>query len=711
MTENLALRAGHDIAYHTKRSEGGHAGGMAYYTSAVGEPPGKWAGKGAAALGLAGQDVDAEVIRRLFHEDTTPDGERIAAQKRGKFEHTDVAAAVAAFRADHPYASETEVAEVRAAARSQNRNARPYFDFALGVVKSVSLLHASLIISAKLARDEGDTETAARLEAEAAAIEQAQYEVGENLVREIEASAAYTRTGGHHGRNKLGLGTTGEWRDTAGVAAGIFVQHTSHEGDPHLHAHVTVWNRVQRADRENAKYTTLDSRSLFAQRLRLAALADRDMETRMTALGWPMLTREDGNGAEVMGVDRAVIDRFSSRRVKMVPEIEKLWAEYKEHHGHPPNARALWLMKQHVSMKQRAGSGKRDDWEKEVTADEIRVLAGVHVAVRAAKARAIAVLDDKAKAKAARIAVAEVQKRHAVWSMAELMFEVHRALPVMAADADSKALITEVARLAVSGRAGTEVVQATSGDIADVSGLGVRASDGGSIYRPPNEERWTTLEHLDTEEFILKASKRKVPQLVTEARAWELVAGTDLNAEQAEAVVMMLTAASAGTALVAPAGSGKSHTMAVFARLWTQETSRRVIGLTTSTNAAHVLQNEGLAESYNIAEFLGKNEGTDALRHPVPLHENDVLVLDEATQISTADFAMVTEAADLAGARWSGVGDTQQLGSPEAGGMFRLLVQEIPTAELHEVRRFDAKWEAEASVAAAGRRLRCYSRV
>jgi hypothetical protein len=34
--------------------------------------------------------------------------------------------------------------------------------------------------------------------------------------------------------------------------------------------------------------------------------------------------------------------------------------------------------------------------------------------------------------------------------------------------------------------------------------------------------------------------------------------------------------------LIAPAGAGKSHTMAEFARLWTTFTGRRVIGLTTS---------------------------------------------------------------------------------------------------------------------------------
>ena len=59
---------------------------------------------------------------------------------------------------------------------------------------------------------------------------------------------------------------------------------------------------------------------------------------------------------------------------------------------------------------------------------------------------------------------------------------------------------------------------------------------------------------------------------------------------------------------------------------------------------------------------------------------------------------MVQEAARAAGARLVLVGDTEQLGAVEAGGMFRLLAREVPCAELHEVRRFDAAWEAGASV-------------
>ena len=154
-----------------------------------------------------------------------------------------------------------------------------------------------------------------------------------------------------------------------------------------------------------------------------------------------MQTREDGNGAEVAGVSREVIERFSARRVAMAPEVDRLAEEYRTVHGHEPNARALWLMRQHVSMEQRAGidaeraSRSQDlaELEKRVTREEVQALSGVHEAVRAAAAGARPVLDHGAKLRAARIAVAEVQKHHATWGMTQLMFEVHRALPVMPA--------------------------------------------------------------------------------------------------------------------------------------------------------------------------------------------------------------------------------------------------------------------------------------
>jgi TrwC relaxase/AAA domain len=709
----VTLHEGHDVAYFTSgQDRGGCAGAMSYYTAA-GEPPGQWAGKGTASLGLSGQ-VDPAVIGRLYQDNIGPGGQLLVRRRQSKAASEREDGAVAAYQAEHPYASATELAEVRAAERGRDPHQVPYFDLTISAVKSVSVLHASYRVSARQARDRGDDDRAAAFDARADELEDALLESAREAVSWLDRHAAYTRTGHHSAQ-------TGEWRDGGGLVASLFLHHLSRDGDPQLHVHVAIWNRIQRGDGADDTWRTLDSRSLHSQRLGVAPVADRGLEGRLSALGYAMVPRADGNGAEIGGVPQDVMDLFSSRAVAVTSETERLAREYQAGHGKPPSRRTLWLLHRQAGQHTRrtlaearrtlAGQTGASEptaaqrltaWQAQTVHRELHALSAVHEQVTqfaaARTRRAPTVLDDAAKRTAARIAVAEVHKHHAVWSMAQLRFEVHRTLPVLPAGTDGEAVVDEVARLAVCGRAGTDVVQVTAPDITDVTGLGVRASDGGSIYRPPNAERYCTLAHLGTEEQILAAAKKTMPQLFTARQARAAVESTGLTGEQRDAVVMMLTAASAASVLVAPAGAGKSHTMAEFARLWTTFTGRRVIGLTTSTNAARVLQHEGLAESYNIAEFLGKTKGSDQLRRPVPLHRDDVLVLDEASQLSTTDLAMITEAARQAGARIIATGDTAQLGAVEVGGMLALLAGEVPAAQLYEVRRFDAAWEREASV-------------
>ena len=361
----------------------------------------------------------------------------------------------------------------------------------------------------------------------------------------LERHATYTRTGHHSAR-------TGEWRDGDGLVASLFLHHLSRDGDPQLHVHVAIWNRVQRADGADGKWRTLDSRTLHNQRLGVAPVTDRGMETRLSALGYAMVPRADGNGAEVGGVSQDVMDLFSSRAVAVTGELKRLAQEYEARHGKPPSRRTLWLLHQQAGQNTRrtkaqarrtiAGqTGAAEPttaqrlaaWEAQTTRREVQALSAVHEQVARFAAehagRAPAVLDDAAKRTAARIAVAEVQRHHAVWSMAQLRFEVHRALPVLPPGTDGEAVVTEVAKLAVCGRAGTEVIQVTAPDLTDVTSLGVRASDGGSIYRPPNEERYCTLAHLDTEEQILTAAKRTVPQLVSQEQARAAAEATGLT--------------------------------------------------------------------------------------------------------------------------------------------------------------------------------------
>ena len=135
MSTNVTLHAGHDVAYFTSgQGRGGCAGAMSYYTAA-GEPPGQWAGKGAAALGLSGQ-VDPGVIERLYQENTDPGGELLVKRRQSKATGERETAAVTAYLAAHPYASATELAEVRAAERGKDPHQVPYFDLTVSAVKS-----------------------------------------------------------------------------------------------------------------------------------------------------------------------------------------------------------------------------------------------------------------------------------------------------------------------------------------------------------------------------------------------------------------------------------------------------------------------------------------------------------------------------------------------------------------------------------------------
>ena len=152
MTANTSLHKGRDPRYLTAGAGGGHVGGTRYYTEAAGEPPGRWAGRGAAALGLAG-DVDADVLQALYMDRVGPDGVRLDARARARFrpvkEREDLA--VAAHLSVHPLATEGELAEVRAAERAKSRHATPYFDFTVSAAKSVSVLHASYLVAARQA--------------------------------------------------------------------------------------------------------------------------------------------------------------------------------------------------------------------------------------------------------------------------------------------------------------------------------------------------------------------------------------------------------------------------------------------------------------------------------------------------------------------------------------------------------------------------------
>ena len=224
--------------------------------------------------------------------------------------------------------------------------------------------------------------------------------------------------------------------------------------------------------------------------------------------------------------------------------------------------------------------------------------------------------------------------------------------------------------LAISGTVGADVVQVSPApDLMDVSSLGIRESDGQSILRKPNTLRWSAVSHLNLEEQVIRQARRPIRPLVTERQVRDEFDRNhqDLDREQHQAIIGLLTADRAMALLTAPAGAGKTRTITAAATVWHVLTGGRLIGLTLSENAARVMKTEGVAEAYNIANFLGKCRDSDRLRHPVHVGPADKLVIDEAGQVGTADLALIQQAADRPGSWASVILSSSDPWRPQAG--------------------------------------------
>jgi conjugative relaxase-like TrwC/TraI family protein len=708
----VTVATGYDVDYYLDQV------GVDYYLTAGGEPPGIWAGKGAQALGLTGQvghdAASKEMMRALFHYGIAPDGTLLGSrQKAAKYQaraaYALVEEAIARrIAALGRFATPEEKRDIRLQERSRMRARTPYYDMTFSAEKSVTLAGAGRKAAAKRARDEGRARDAGQHEAMAERIEAAVMAGADEMLRVAEQRGAIVRTG-HHSA------TSGEYRDAAGFVAVKFPQHTSRAGDPQLHVQAVILNKAQRADGADDKYRALDGRPLWRERLGIAAHAGAREAQELARLELPLVKRADGNGFEIGGIDQATLRTYSGRTAQIEAELADLLIEYKEIYGRAPDRATLYKLRKQVTLSTRAtkrkpkqaGADTPEDraaragaelaaWMRKAQDAKVQALEELHEAVEAYALEHPEALPEhlpgeEERDRCVRKAIAEVQRQNSAWTRAQLEWELYRQMPVLPASADWCAYLDAMADDALTGRVpDTDVMRiAPIPDLVDVSSLDHR-KDGAPVYRPPGEERFACASHVDTEGWILKkAAEAAVPQLVTEAQADAALAGTDLDYEQRRVVKGMLTSGRFINCLVAPAGTGKTHVMAAFAKAWAEITGGRVIGLTLSENAARVMAAEGLAEAWNITRFFANQ---------VPVGPRDRLVMDEASQVSTVDWARISSLALQAGARVDGAGDTRQLGAVEAGGMFPLIAGRTGNWKLGNVRRFAEAWERDASL-------------
>src|SRR5690606_4203299 len=138
------------------------------------------------------------------------------------------------------------------------------------------------------------------------AIVAAHHQAIASTIRLIERDVARTRTG-HGGSARVPV---------RGLIAAGFDHHDSRAGDPQLHTHVTIANRVQAAS--DGHWRTLDSRSLYAASVAHSDTYDlllADNLTRALGVGWEVRLRGRARNPrrELAAIPDHLIAEFSQR--------------------------------------------------------------------------------------------------------------------------------------------------------------------------------------------------------------------------------------------------------------------------------------------------------------------------------------------------------------------------------------------------------------
>jgi AAA domain-containing protein len=212
---------------------------------------------------------------------------------------------------------------------------------------------------------------------------------------------------------------------------------------------------------------------------------------------------------------------------------------------------------------------------------------------------------------------------------------------------------------------------------------------GPSLARPPGARAASGLQTLDTQTDDAQR-----------AHAGAAIPAAGLRGDQAAALFAVLTDARCVSVINAPAGSGKTRVLTEAGRMWAAGPGRRrgrVIGVTPSQSSRNTLA-AGVAECYNTAQFLGHLPGQRGARGAVELRPGDLVLMDEASMVSSPDLADTISHAAASGAKVILAGDTAQLQAVENGGGMSLLAGVLGYVQLAEPVRFRAAWERTASL-------------
>ncbi|MGH3751959.1 MAG: MobF family relaxase [Pseudonocardiaceae bacterium] len=703
------MSPGHDTRYLTDAVTAGREG---YYTAAVaaGEPPGVWYGRGAAALGLAGR-VDADLMEAIYSELLDPRDE--AAHSRATWGEARMLSAghrhyqtpeqlYEKALEQEPLAGPERRAELWAHAERAAHQAVSFIDLTFNAPKSWSVAGAAFERASNLAYRAGDLHEAARWEELQRTVDEAARVGARASIDYLEDHAGYGRVG------KWGGPGGNRWIDSHQWVVAQFLQHDSRTHDPHLHVHQAVLNRQLCAD---GKWRALDRPALRAWKAGAGAVGERAMEAYAAQrAGLRVELRPDGVARELMGVDPALMAQFSKRTAAIDPKTEELAEVFRERYGREPSLHEWGKLGKQATMATRptkshdslTAEQRMDRWVAETQATVGQDLAATAEAVATAAAQPVEA-PEWSPADVQLRALATMGQEKAVWREGELTKQVDRALPARLGIGPE--LVREVLE-EMTATTLREAIPANKGVRADDAPVVLLLADRRSVYEGPGARTYSTPEQVVGERLLREAAVLRGSAALSMEQALELVdryaeSSKELGADQRAAFIGVLTSGAMMETISAPPGTGKSFLLGAIADAW-RETGRQMFGLASTQVATDRLAEEGLTGA-NVTAWLraqeriaeGKAVPGDAA---LALRPGAIVTIDEASMTSWADVAAVRRVCDAHGAKLLNVGDPKQLGPVGPGGALTDMVDHGLSYELTTVRRFEAPWEAQASL-------------
>ena len=730
------LSKGYDLDYMWRQAgPGSRKEGAGYYLQASedgGEPPGRWWGPAAEALGFEqGQLVERGSYDLLFGERKAPDGTPLGRPPGGGRKAADI---YAQLLAAEPHATAERQHELRIEAAQQARQSPLYFDLTVSLSKSISIFHASLGENARQAHEAGDQQAEQHWAGLLAEVDQMIYQAVWAGFEYFQREAGYTRTGSHASR--VDGRETGQWHE-AGLAVAHWLQHTSRDGDMQLHVHSQIAHTAKTV--MDGKWRAPDSYGYNEHIGAVAALVAQHLEEALTRrFGVEWVARDDGHGFEIKGISGEMMRLFSSRRESITADLRARATQFEAQYERQPSQRELAQLAQASNFRTRAAKDGALDFARLRAgwADKLARSLGVPLASVApsvwgegggradshARGPEPPGLSPLELSRAAQKAVALAQQEKSTWTRADVVKYLGRVMPRTGMDpAAAAALLEDLADRALASEF-ERVVCLEAPEAVEVPRSLLRA-DGRSVYQRHGGIRYAARVQLAMEERLVEQGRVDAAPAMTRAdAAWALGAGltqlehtlarraqdtqneytqTGLREDQAAAALSVLTDSRRVSVINAPAGSGKTRVLAEAGRAWAAAGLGPVIGITPSQASRNTLA-AGVGECYNCAQFLGHLPGQRGARGPVDIAPGALLLVDEASMISNPDLADTVGQAAASGAKVILAGDTGQLQAVENGGGMSLLAGVLGYVQLAEQVRFRADWERGASLRLRG---------